>query len=146
DAGLGASGSADTFTLNLAQTADVSQTGAQTVLLSTAQPPNSAQLGIIDFFVTSFTPDNDKLAGGAPITITGSGFIAPFSVRIGGVLCTGTPAISGGGTTVNGLLVPAGSGGSLPIEITSGGLPPEVITQTFSYKLQVSGGSSSGGG
>lgn len=145
-AGAGASAAAHTFSLALADAADVSQSGAQSVALSTSQPPASTMLSIIDFFVTSFSPDNDRLAGGAALTISGSGFIAPFEVSIDGVPCPGVPVINASGTEVTGLTVPPGSGGNLPIEITSGGLPPEVISQTFSYKLKVDGGSDSGGG
>lgn len=144
-AGSGASAAPHTYTLAVADAANVGQSGAQSVALSTSQPPVSADLSIIDFFVTSFTPDNDALAGGAALTITGSGFIAPVSVTIGGVPCIGSPVIGSGGTQVTGLTVPPGSGGNLPIEISSGNLPPEVISQTFSYKLKVSGDGDSGG-
>src|SRR5690606_22392263 len=116
---------------------DVAASGGVTVLLSGTAPPTSSNLGIIDFFVTDMMPTESLLVGGGVITLTGSGFIAPVTLRIDGVVCPGTPVISGGGTQLTGILVPARTSiaTGLAIEVTSGGLPPEVLPQTFNYVL-----------
>jgi hypothetical protein len=82
--------------------------------------------------VSSFTPLSDVSAGGATITVEGTGFVAPFMVQIGGVICPGTSQISRG-TQVTGLMVPPGSGSGLPIVIYSGTHPALTLPQTFSY-------------
>src|SRR5690606_32259390 len=122
-AGAGAVAVADTFVVSIAATVDVNSS-ANVVLGSPA--PVGVSVGAIDFGVTSFVPGTDLQAGGKPITITGSGFVAPFTVKIGGVTCPGTATISGG-TQVTGLSIPAGTGQNLPIEISSGNMPARVI-------------------
>jgi hypothetical protein len=104
-------------------------------------------LSIIDFFVSGFVPSSDVLAGGEVITMTGSGFMAPLTIRIDGVVCAGTAVISGGGTQVTGLIVPPrpSVGKNLPIEVTSGNLPTEVLSQTFTYAVKGSAKPSNGG-
>lgn len=133
-AGAGASDAADTFQLELAGSADVSVSGGAAVLVSRALPPTSAQMRILDFFVTSFTPLLDVETGGAVITIQGSGLIAPFVVRIDGQLAQGAAQYSGDGTQVTGLTVPPGVGTDLQIEISGGGLPAEIHTELFTYE------------
>jgi hypothetical protein len=94
--------------------------------------PNGITVGAIEFGVTNFEPASGLAAGGQAITINGSGFMAPLTVTIGGTLCPGTPVIVGG-TQVTGLTVPPGFGTNLPIVVHSGDLPPQTLTQTFSY-------------
>ncbi len=143
-AGQGAVAARDTFSIEVASDTDVSATVP--VLLGTPLP-QGVIVGAIEFSVTSFTPASDLTSGGKPITINGTGFVSPLTVTIGGTLCPGTPVIAGG-TTVTGLLVPAGTGSGLPIVISSGSLPPQTIGQTFSYSKvgSVGGGSGGGGG
>lgn len=133
-----------TYNLGITSAGDVNA-GGTTVLLG-APAPSSADLGVVDFFVTTFTPTNDAAAGGAAITIDGSGFMTPFEVRIGGIVCPGVALVTP--TQVTGLLVPAGTGTNLPIEVISGNLPPQTLTQVFSYNSQLSsgGGGGKGGG
>ena len=52
-------------------------------------------------------------------------------------------ALPGG---VTGFTVPNGGGTNLPIVIESGKLPPQTLTQTFSYRNISTGGSSGGSG
>jgi hypothetical protein len=145
--GTGASAAADTYTFSItgAGNVSVSGSGPVTVLLSTAAPPTSSTLSVIDFFVTDFQPPESLLAGGDVITMTGSGFIAPVSVRIDGVLCPGTAVVSGGGTQLTGIMVPPRTSvaSGLAIEVTSGGLPAQVLTQTFRYTVKDEGGGAS---
>ncbi len=141
-AGIGALATPETFTLSIASPLDVSS--SSTVLLGTPAP-NGVTIGAIEFAVTSFSPTGDLPKGGKAITIQGSGFQTPFSVRIGGVVCPGTPAISAG-TQVTGLLVPPGGGEKLMIEINSGNLPTQVLANTFTYSSVGSTGTGSSGG
>jgi hypothetical protein len=94
--------------------------------------PVGVTVGAIQFNVTNFDPASALSAGGQALTITGSGFMAPFSVTIGGTACLGTAVIAGG-TQVMGLSVPPGFGANLPIVVQSGDLPPQTLTQTFTY-------------
>src|SRR5690606_29473437 len=105
-AGQGAIAARDTFMLEVASDTDVSATVP--VLLGTPLPQGII-VGAIEFSVSSFTPASDLTSGGKPITINGTGFVSPLTVTIGGTLCPGTAVIAGG-TTVTGLLVPAGTG------------------------------------
>jgi hypothetical protein len=143
--GQGASAVADTYSFSISAAGDVDTGGTAQVSLSSVSPPTSSTLSIIDFFVTDFNPTVDKVTGGAAITLTGSGFITPVVVRIDGQVCPGTAVITAGGTQLSGLTVPPGAGKNLAITTTSGSLPQETLTQTFSYKVAVeSGGSGSG--
>jgi hypothetical protein len=128
-AGVGALAAPETFSVSIASATDVSATA--TVLLGTPAP-NGTSIGAIEFAVTSFTPTGDLPKGGKLITVQGSGFVAPVTVKIGGVICPGTPVITGG-TQISGITVPPGGGDKLPIEITTGTLPPQVIANTFTY-------------
>jgi Synergist-CTERM protein sorting domain-containing protein len=146
-AGIGATGVPETFNLSVAATTDVN---ASTPVILGTPAPVSVTVGAIEFEVTGFTPPNDLPAGGKAITISGKGFMSPFTVTIGGAVCPGTALITLNGTSVTGLTVPGGGGQGLPIVITSGTLAPQTITQTFSYgkvsDIGGSGGDSGGGG
>jgi hypothetical protein len=141
-AGMGQLATPETFTLSIASAADIN--ASVQGILGTPSPA-SVSLGAIEFDVSSFDPGGDKPGGGAAVTIQGSGFLQPFSVTIGGVLCPGTAVINGG-TSVSGLLVPPGSGKSLPIVINSGSLPPQTLSQTFNYGSSTGTGSSGSSG
>jgi hypothetical protein len=129
------------YTAGVAAPTDVN-TGRVTVLFGTPAP-NSNPLGAVEFNVTSFVPLSDLVTGGKAITITGSGFATPVSVRIGGVLCGGTAVVTP--TEITGLTVPPGSGNKLAIEIQTGTLPMQTLTQTFTYS-KVSTTDNDGGG
>ncbi|MBK8206242.1 MAG: hypothetical protein IPK87_05510 [Planctomycetes bacterium] len=118
----------ETFSLALAATSDVSTAGATTIALG-SPPPNSNTLTIVVFAVSSFFP----LAGpNQPITISGSGFMSPFIVEIGGSPCSGTAVIDASGTGVTGLFSPTGlSTGYHVVVIYSGNLPPYTLPQSY---------------
>ncbi len=128
-AGAGLQAAPETFTVSIASPAGVS---ASSVVLLGNPLPDGVSIGAIAFVVTTFDPPKDLPKGGKPITIEGTGFVTPFSVSIGGVVCPGTPVIAGG-TKVTGLYVPPGAGSNLPIEISSGKMPTQAIGQTFGY-------------
>jgi hypothetical protein len=140
-AGAGAASAPATFAMEIATANHVATTGTR--VLGTP-PPASNTLGVVDFFVSSFTPLRDTPNGGADITMEGSGFLTPFTVRIGGVLCQGTPIVAAG-TRVTGLRVPEGTAGrNIPLEVTSGLLPVQTLTQTFTYAFPSRPGSDGG--
>jgi hypothetical protein len=145
-AGQGVVAIPETFTLSIANAADI--TASSPALLGTPAP-SGVTIGAIEFEVSSFTPPNDLPAGGKAITIAGKGFMLPFTVTIDGVACPGSASITGG-TQVTGLIVPPGGGQNLTIQVSSGTLPTQTLTQTFSYSkvssVGGSGGDSGGGG
>ncbi len=128
-AGVG-SASAVTYSAAIAAAGDVAVSGGAAVVLGTPTP-TGATIGVVDFFVTTFAPPSDLPAGGKPITITGSGFAMPLVVRIGGIQCTGVPTVTP--TQVTGLFVPPGGGKNLSIEVDSGTLATQTLTQKFTY-------------
>jgi hypothetical protein len=135
-AGQGAVEAAATYNMRIVAATDINATGGAAVLGTPL--PLSSTLGLVDFFVTSFTPGSDAPKGGKPIAIEGSGLAAPLRVRVGGLDCTGVAVISQG-TTVTGLFVPpsdTGAAAGLPIEITTALLPddPLTLSQTFAYR------------
>lgn len=133
-----------THQVEIASDVDISAPGAIKVLGTPA--PVSTVFGVVDFFVTTFTPTSDLVTGGKPITIEGSGFVLPLQVRIGGVVCGGSASLNPAGTMITGLSVPAGGGKNKAIEIDSGTLPTQTLTQTFNYSSVSGGGSGSGSG
>jgi hypothetical protein len=128
-AGQGNAAAPETFNVSIAAAGDVNATVPVVLGMN---PPVGIDVGAIEFSVSSFAPNTAVPAGGQDISITGSGFMAPFSVTIGGTLCAGTAVINGG-TDVTGLQIPPGFGKLLPIVVYSGTLPPQTITQTFDY-------------
>jgi hypothetical protein len=132
NAGIGAAAAVETYTARIAATGDV-DAGAAKVVFGTPAPQSNA-LQLLDFFVTTFDPLESHPVGGVAITIEGSGFLEPFEVRIGGEVCPGTLEIVNA-IRVTGLSVPAGAAArGIPIEISSGPLPTQTLTQTFRYK------------
>jgi hypothetical protein len=145
-AGNGRVATPETFSLSIASATDVA---ASTVVVLGTPAPAGVTVGAIEFEVTSFTPPNDLPAGGKAISMSGKGFMSPLIVTIDGVVCPGTPNITGG-TQVTGLVVPPGGGENRTIQVSSGTLATQTITQTFSYSkvssVGGSGGDSGGGG
>ncbi len=128
-AGDGVSATPETFSLAIANVTDVQ---ASAPVDFGSPQPQGIEVGAIQFGVTTFEPATGLTAGGQPLTIQGSGFMLPLLVTIGGTPCPGTPAINAG-TQVTGLSIPAGFGENLPIVVRSGTLPPQTLTQTFTY-------------
>jgi hypothetical protein len=131
---LGTAGAnpAETFTLKVAGTADVSMSPADAYRIMGAALPVST-LRVVDFNLNGMTPSASEVTGGLPITIYGSGFAEPAVVTIGGVVCPGTAVVNSTGTQITGLFVPAGTGENLAIVVDTNGLGPKTMSQTFSY-------------
>src|SRR5690606_22950398 len=102
-AGAGVAATPETFIVSIANAGSIS--ASSQVVIGTPVPTGVA-LGAIQFGVLEFNPATDQTAGGKPITLSGGGFMHPFQAKIGGVICPGTPVITGG-TQVSGLFVPA---------------------------------------
>jgi hypothetical protein len=137
----------ETYRTAIAAATDVNATGAVTVLGTPA--PTSALCSVVLFNVASMTPSFDTNSGGANIVLSGSGFLAPLTLTINGVLCPGSPVINSNGTQVTGLRVPAGSGANLVVVLNNGALGAKTLTQTFTYTAGGtigSGGTGGGGG
>jgi hypothetical protein len=135
----------ESFNARIQSPGDVQTVTAGNVLIGSLNPI-SHNLHVIVFSITGFTPIQDAFAGGAFITITGSGFAAPITCTINGVPCLGTATADATGTTITGLRVPPGSGSNLAIVLTTNNLPPRTLTQTFSYSGNISIGGGRGGG
>ena len=138
----------ETFAVSIANAADISVTGA-TALLGTPAPTSNTT-SVVMFFVTTFVPAFDMQTGGAAITITGSGFLSPVTLTIGGAVCPGTAVIGAGGTQITGLTVPPGTGANKVIVLSNGALGAKTLTQTFDYAggsiIGTGGGGGGGGG
>jgi hypothetical protein len=144
-AGTAGDSPSESFSAGIAAAGDVQQVTAGNVLIGSLNPV-SGTLHVIVFAITNFTPLQDVFAGGAFITITGSGFAAPITCTINGVPCTGTAVADATGTTITGLRVPQGSGQNLTIVLTTNNLGPKTLTQTFTYQGGITKGGGGGGG
>ncbi len=129
NAGAAAVTTPETFSLAVLAPGDVQ---ASAPVLIGPPSPQCVLLSAVNFNVSSFTPLKGEQSGGEAITISGSGFLLPFSVQIGGVACPGTPFVQNG-TDVAGLFVPPGKGKKLKIRVKSSGLDVQ-IPFTFSYE------------
>jgi hypothetical protein len=144
-AGTAGGSPSEDFWAEIVDAGDVYTSTAGVVLLGTVAPVTST-LGVVNFAVTSFVPPDDDQSGGAAITIIGSGFALPVTLTIGGNTCPGTAVVNAGGTEITGLFVPPGTGQGLPIVLTTNDLPPQTLTQTFSYTFVIAPGNGGGGG
>ncbi|MCC6574141.1 MAG: IPT/TIG domain-containing protein [Planctomycetes bacterium] len=122
----------ETFRVNVASPTDVAATGAPGVQLG-APLPSSNTMGVIIYFISGFIPLVGEQAGGEGVVINGSGFTAPASVSIAGVLCPGTALVNAQGTQITGITVPAGSGKDLTILLTTSALGTRTVPLKFSY-------------
>jgi hypothetical protein len=76
-------------------------------------------------------PNNGPTSGGTPITITGSGFVAPVTVNIGGTPATGVVVTST--TTVTAITPARPSPGTVNVTVTSSFTGDTVIPAGFTY-------------
>src|SRR5690606_2195481 len=85
-AGDGVSATPETFSLAIANVTDVNATAP----VDFGSPaPQGITVGAIEFRVDTFDPVTGLASGGGGLNIQGSGFMAPFTVTIGGTLCPG---------------------------------------------------------
>jgi hypothetical protein len=133
---------ASSFTMEVASPSDVLVSGDVFLAFGT-KPPVCAELRMVDFKVTSFSPSQAGLKGGNDIVIEGSGFALPVVLRIGGVVAQGDAVVNAEGTMITGLKVPEGGGSDLPIVLQTNQLEPITLSQTFNYTNRSSAGSGS---
>ena len=137
---------AEEFQASIAATGDVQVVTAGGQVLFGTTPPTGGLLRVVTFTVTNVSPVTGSSNGGTALTITGSGFAAPVTLTINGVPCTGTAVVSVDGTSITGLITPAGLGTNRAMVLTTNSLPPQTLTQTFTYVSAFTPGSGSGGG
>ncbi|MCC6572887.1 MAG: IPT/TIG domain-containing protein [Planctomycetes bacterium] len=122
----------ETFRCSISSPSDILTAGTNAVTFGIPQPISNT-VGVIVYFVSSFSPTESLRTGGEPIVIIGAGFTPPVSVTIGGIPCPGEPIINGDGTGITGLFTPAGDGLELTIILTTGALGSREVPQTFNY-------------
>jgi hypothetical protein len=81
--------------------------------------------------ITSISPSSGGLAGGATITITGTGFLTSPTVKIGGATCTSPTYISATSATC---ITPAASAGSGTVVITNSDSQPSTSAVSYTYR------------
>ena len=68
--------------------------------------------------VTGISPPSGSIAGGTTVTISGTGFVAPATVKVRGVLATSVVVVN---TTTVTAVTPAGSAGAADVWVAQGG-------------------------
>ncbi len=106
-----------TFAADIASGGDVTVAQAASVITFGAPPPDGSLLEVVLFSITNLSPLSGR--GGQQLVLTGSGFVAPVSIIIGGVPCGGTVVISADRTTVTGLWYVGKSGGEVPNQVVT---------------------------
>ena len=99
--------------------------------------------------VTSITPSSSPLAGGATITITGTGFLTGVTAKIGGTTCSSP--ILGSSTTMT-CTIPVGTAGIVSVVATNADGQYGTLASSFTYhaaptisSFSPPGGNTSGG-
>ncbi|MBK8206240.1 MAG: hypothetical protein IPK87_05500 [Planctomycetes bacterium] len=118
----------DTFSIGIAAPNDVAVSGSVNITFGTPVP-TSALLSVVDFYVTAVTPTTGWMTD--VVTITGSGFTPPLSVQVG--TQSAGVGVNAARTELYVTMPPPSSGGPHTITLDTSLLPPEVLTQTFTY-------------
>lgn len=129
---------AATFEAEVANGSDIIAGGNVNLAIGSL-PPKIGDLRVVDFAVDSFSPGKAGREGGAPITITGSGFALPVSLSIGGIPADGVAQVNAAGTEITGLFVPEGAGKGLEVVLETNELAPVTLEQSFSYSSGYAG-------
>lgn len=81
--------------------------------------------------VLSVSPPTGPVAGGTPVTITGTGFTGAIAVKFGSADATSYTVVSATEITA---IAPAGSAGTIDVRVTTpGGISPATSADTFTY-------------
>ena len=80
--------------------------------------------------VTSISPTTGTTAGGTAITITGTGFLAGATVKLGGTSASGVNVVSGTSITAT---APAHSAGSVSVVVTNTDSQNATLSNGYSY-------------
>lgn len=81
--------------------------------------------------LTSISPTAGALAGGATLTLTGTGFITGATVKVGGVTCT-SPVV--GSSTSATCTLPAGAAGVVDVVLTNPDGQAVTLSSSFTYQ------------
>jgi hypothetical protein len=81
--------------------------------------------------ISSVSPSSGPVAGGSPVTITGTNFQAGATVTFGGAAGTGV-VVSGGGTTI-GVTTPAHAVGTVDVNVVNPGGSGGTATLAYTY-------------
>lgn len=82
--------------------------------------------------ITAINPATGPAAGGTPVTITGTGFVAGAQVTFGGVAATAV-TVAGGGTSLT-AVTPAHAAGVVDVEVTNPDKQSAVLKNGFTYQ------------
>ncbi len=80
--------------------------------------------------VTSITPSSGNIAGGTAVTVTGTGFLAGATVKIGGTAATGVTLVSSTSITA---VAPAHAAGAVNVMVTNTDAQSGTLTSGFTY-------------
>ena len=80
--------------------------------------------------VSAISPTSGPTAGGTPVTVTGTGFLAGASVTIGGAACTGVTVVNS--TTIT-CITGAGTAGAANVVVTNADTQSGTGTSLFTY-------------
>ncbi|MGC2184325.1 MAG: IPT/TIG domain-containing protein, partial [Terriglobales bacterium] len=79
---------------------------------------------------TAITPNSGSLSGGTAVTITGTGFLAGATVKLGGTSATSVAVVSSTSITV---ITPAHAAGAVSVVVTNTDAKSGTLTNGFTY-------------
>lgn len=127
-----ATSAGQTFEVSVADSSDVDVVAPAVVSLGNPQPTGSA-LELYRFEVTGFSPLISPAVGGGEIVLTGSGFRAPVTIRIGPSEVEGTASVNAEATRIEGIQVPPGELGEHEITYMDPRKGQVTLAMTFRY-------------
>jgi len=80
--------------------------------------------------VTSISPSSGTAAGGTPVTITGTGFLAGATVKLGGTTATGVSVVSSTSITAT---TPAHAAGAVSVVVTNTDSQSGTLSNGYTY-------------
>jgi glucose/arabinose dehydrogenase len=80
--------------------------------------------------VTSITPNSGNINGGAAVTVTGTGFLAGATVKMGGTAATGVTLVSSTSITA---VAPAHAAGAVNVMVTNTDAQSGTLTSGYTY-------------
>ena len=87
--------------------------------------------------ITSITPNTGTTAGGASVTITGTGFAAGATVNLGGTAATAVNIVSSTSITAT---TPAHAAGAVNVVVTNSDAQSGTLTNGYTYTTSTGGG------
>ncbi len=80
--------------------------------------------------VTSISPNSGSASGGTPVTITGTGFLAGATVKLGGTAATGVVVVNSTSITAT---TPAHAGGAVSVVVTNTDAQAGTLNNGYTY-------------